>query len=34
MTEVIINFKATNTNASINKLNQSIDNFINLSENS
>ena len=30
---MIINFTATDTNASINKLNQSINNFINLSEN-
>ena len=29
---MIINFTATDTNASINKLNQSINNFINLSE--
>lgn len=29
---MIINIKATDTNASINKLNQSINNFINLSE--
>ena len=30
---MIINIKATDTNASINKLNQSIYNLINLSEN-
>lgn len=30
---MIINFTATDTNASINKLNQSINNFINLLEN-